>query len=155
LDGFGEGGFAERLAQKVIKRAGADAALPDVLMALASCQRRANFWKPAARGSRTWALRKTRGKTLAQGSRRSATLLRPWNQPFNLRRALVRKDRETLLGIARPNALHYGTGGTRGSPRDRPTIEESVSSRDIDEIRKSPNPGTPGDAKLSNCMSST
>jgi hypothetical protein len=54
VDGFGEGGFAERLAQKVIKRFGADAALPDVLVALASCQRRANFWKPAARGSRTW-----------------------------------------------------------------------------------------------------
>ena len=63
--------------------------------------------------------------------------------------------KETLLGISRPSALHYGTGGARGSPTGRPTIEGSVSSRDVDEIRKSPNPGTPGDVKLSNCMSST
>jgi hypothetical protein len=154
LDRFGEGGFAERLAQKVIKRFGADAALPDVLVALASCQRRANFWKPAARGSRTWPLRKTRqdSSTRVPALR---DLLRPWNQPFNLRRALVRNDWETLLGIARPSALHYGTGGTRESPPDRPTIAGSASSSDVDEIRKSPNPGTPGDATLSNCMSST
>jgi hypothetical protein len=63
--------------------------------------------------------------------------------------------KETLLSIACQSALHYGTGGTRGSPPDRPTIEGSVSSRNVDEIRKSPNPGTPGDVKLSNCMSST
>src|SRR6516225_12392922 len=55
---------------------------------------------------------------------------------------------------ARPSALHYGSGGTRGSPPDRPTIEGSVSSSDVEGIRKSPNPGTPGDVKLSNCMSS-
>jgi hypothetical protein len=72
-----------------------------------------------------------------------------------LRKSLKFLRKETLLGIARPSALHYGTGGTRGSPPDRPTIEGSVSSRDVEEIRKSPNPGTPGDVKLSNCMSST
>ena len=53
------------------------------------------------------------------------------------------------------HALRYGTGGTLESPPDRPTIAGSTSSRDVDEIRKSPNPGAPGDATLSNCMSST
>src|SRR5208337_2786709 len=72
-----------------------------------------------------------------------------------LRKSLKFLRKETLLGIARPSAQHYGTGRTRGSPPDRPTIEGSVSSRDADEIRKSPNPGTPGDVILSNCMSST
>ena len=52
------------------------------------------------------------------------------------------------------HALHYGTGGTLESPPDRPTIAGSTSSRDVDEIRKSTNPGAPGDATLSNCMSS-
>ena len=61
----------------------------------------------------------------------------------------------TLLGIARPSALHYGTRGTRESLLYRPTIVGSASSRDVDEIHKSPNPGAPGDATLSNCMSST
>lgn len=37
----------------------------------------------------------------------------------------------------------------------RPTIAGSASSRDVDEIHKSPNPGAPRDARLSNCMSST
>jgi len=72
-----------------------------------------------------------------------------------LRKSLKFLRKETLLGIARPSALHYGTGGTRGSPPDRPTIEGSVSSRDVDEIRKSPNPGAPGDTTLSNRMSAT
>jgi hypothetical protein len=36
-----------------------------------------------------------------------------------------------------------------------PTISASTSSRDVDEIRKSSNPGAPGDATLSVCMSST
>ena len=75
--------------------------------------------------------------------------------PPSPRKSIELLSKETLLGIARPSALHYGTGGTRGSPPDRPTIEGSVSSRDVDEIRKSPNPGTPGDVKLSNCISST
>jgi hypothetical protein len=35
-----------------------------------------------------------------------------------------------------------------------PTISASTSSRDVDEIRKSSNPCAPGDATLSNCMSS-
>ena len=64
-------------------------------------------------------------------------------------------EERNALGIARPSALHYRTDGTRGSPPDRPTIAGSVSSRDVEEIRKSLNPGTPGDVKLSNCMSST
>jgi len=46
--------------------------------------------------------------------------------------------KETLLGIARPSAQHYGTGGTREGPPDRPTIAGSASSSDVDEIRKSP-----------------
>ena len=75
--------------------------------------------------------------------------------PPSPRKSMEFLSKETLLGIARPSALHYGRGGARGSPPDRPTIEGSVSSRDVDEIRKSPNPGTPGDVKLSNCMSST
>jgi hypothetical protein len=61
----------------------------------------------------------------------------------------------TLLGIARPSALHYGTGGTRESLPYSPTIAGSASSRDVDEIHKSPNPGALGDTTLSNCMSST
>jgi hypothetical protein len=79
----------------------------------------------------------------------------PCNKAAAPRRSMEFLRKETLLGIARPSALHYGAGGARGSPPERPTIEGSVSSRDVDEIRKSPNPGTPGDAKLSNCMSST
>ena len=75
--------------------------------------------------------------------------------PPSPRKSMEFLSKETLLGIARPSALHYGRGGARGSPPDRPTIEGSVSSRDVDEIRKSPNPGTPGDVILSNCMSST
>ena len=37
----------------------------------------------------------------------------------------------------------------------RPTIAGSASSKDVDEIPKSPNPGAPGEATLSNCRSST
>ena len=57
----------------------------------------------------------------------------------------------SLMGLR----LSYGTGGRRESPPGCPTISGSTSSRDVDEIRKSSNPGAPGDATLSVCMSST
>ena len=60
-----------------------------------------------------------------------------------------------VIDVFEPHGAVLASYITPKAMRHHPTIAGSSSCRDVGEIRKSANPGAPGDATLSICMSST